>query len=143
MKKNSLKYYLFFIVIFFAGCDKTTLEGVNDLYLPDFSNGWTVGKGLPNGILFIGDTVITNRHKATGSFDGTFEPTSGDQLHLAGTFNSINVSITISADSTNPGTSPLADSIYSGLYDTLAIPHRLRLVNKAAPHDSLVLSQGQ
>jgi hypothetical protein len=129
--------------LLFAGCTKDALDGLDDIYIPDFSNQWTVVKspGDYAGFFFINSTV-TDSAKGKGSFSGQDERTNNTQLDLQGGFTGINVTLIISKDTINVGSNPQADSTFIGKYDTLVTPHLLRLANSAAPHDSLVLQHG-
>jgi hypothetical protein len=69
---------------------------------------------------------------------------NGSVLKIAGSFVNVKVNMTITSDSLNTATNtpPLADSSYTGVYDTLTKTHILRMVNVVSPHDSLVLQHG-
>jgi hypothetical protein len=129
--------------LLFAGCTKDALNGLDDIYIPDFSNQWTVVKAPADyvGFFFINATV-TDSSKGKGSFSGQDERTNNTQLDLQGGFTGINVTLIISKDTINVGSNPVADSTFVGKYDTLVTPHLLRLANSVAPHDSLVLQHG-
>jgi hypothetical protein len=129
--------------LLFAACSKDSLAGLDDIFIPDFSNQWTVVKSSPDyaGFFFINATV-TDSSKGKGIFTGQDERTNNFQLDLQGSFTGINVTMIISRDTVNPGSNPLADSTFTGKYDTLVTPHLLRLANSVAPHDSLVLQHG-
>jgi hypothetical protein len=143
--KNKYKKISFILCsILFIGCDKSDSDLGNvlsDVYVPDFSNDWTVVKGNASGDFFLNIGVVDST-KGTGVFSGSNEELSSTLL-VSGSFVNTKVKLTISSDSLNPGTPPLADSSFSGIYDTLSTPHHmLRLVNNASPHDSLVLQHG-
>jgi hypothetical protein len=128
--------------MFIPGCDKSAGLIGDDSFVPDFSNEWQVIKGTASydGFIFVTPT-ITDTPKGKGTLDGSFNGQTGQFLKVAGTFTNTKLFITIRMDTINPGTPPLSDSTFTGIYDTLARPHVWRLVNTAPPHDSLVLQR--
>ena len=141
MKKNSKKTWLLAIGFLVVGCDKTgSGDSLDDIYIPDFSNDWTIVNGSSSDNFFLNPTSIDST-KGTGLIVGFFEEGS-DEIAVSGSFTDTKVKLTISSDSLDPGSPPLADSSYAGVYDTLAAPHLLRLANTAGPHDSLILRHG-
>ncbi|MFI5152528.1 MAG: hypothetical protein ACHQET_04295 [Chitinophagales bacterium] len=138
-------YYRFFSVLILGLMISTCSKDGGDLssldvFIPDFSNAWTVIKGNADGFFFLNSTV-TDSAKGKGTIEGRDDESSGSELLISGTFTGVKVNLTISSDSLNSGTPPLADSTYNGIYDTLANPHLLRMINTSPPHDSLVLKR--
>jgi hypothetical protein len=122
-------------------CGKSGVGGLLDIFIPDFSNGWTVEKGQPKGIFFLISTV-TDSATATGILEGNVNLESDGTLRqLKGSFKGTQVSLTILASSSFPDNPP-ADSTFTGKYDTLVKPNVLRLKNDKTPFDSLVLRHG-
>jgi hypothetical protein len=135
MKKTVITRSLLILSALVLGCDKTA-DLLDDTYIPDFSNEWSVVRGNATGFFFLGVTSVDSA-KGTGLLTGEDEST--DNLDVVGNFTNLKVNLTISADSVNPGNAPLADSSYSGKIDTFYKPNLMRLANLASPHDSLIL----
>jgi hypothetical protein len=151
MKKILKKISILTAIILFSSCDKTGLgSSLNDVYIPDFSNTWTKIKGNVSGHFNFNTVTVTDSSKGTGTFSGfnIEDDINNTNLAASGTFVNIKITMTISSDSQNPGTPPKADSSFTGIYDTLTKDAQgktvfmLRLINTAAPHDSLVLQHG-
>lgn len=138
---NIRKCALLAAAVLVIACGKNGLGGLIGIFIPDFSNGWTVEKGQPKGTFFLIPTV-TDSATATGILEGNVNLASDGTLRqLKGSFKGIQVSLTILASPSFPG-DPAADSTFTGKYDTLVIPNALRLRNDKTPFDSLVLRHG-
>jgi hypothetical protein len=137
---NIRKCALLAAAVLAIACGKSGLGALVGIFIPDFSNGWTVDKGQPKGIYFINPTVTDNA-TATGTLKGNVNLTDGTSRDLKGSFVGAQVSLTILADPLFPG-NPAADSTFTGKYDTLVIPNAMRLKNDKTPFDSLVLRHG-
>jgi hypothetical protein len=145
--KIILKILLFpAAVMLLCRCDKSDLgSSLSDIYIPDFSNTWAIVKGNAIGHFNINSSTVTDSSKASGVFSGNNveENATFSVLAVTGTFLNTKIKMTISSDSLNAGTAPLADSSFTGIVDTL--PDRThpywRLTNDVS-HDSLVLHHG-
>lgn len=141
IKPSALIILLLFL---FTACNKNSPDdGLGDLYLPDFSNNWTVIKGPGSSTFFFSPTV-TDSSKATGTLSGHETDNNSDEYQMKGSFQSINVKLQYLTKAENGGkdNGPRAGFSYSGKVDTLSKPITLRMVNFNDKNDSLVLKHG-
>lgn len=145
MKSYTKQIFLSAFFFLAIGCETSgdLFSGLSDLYIPNFSNGWTVDKGDPTGSIFFIRATDIDSTKATGLIEGD-EQTGTDNFKVKGSFEKLKVKLTYLTDAENGGffNGPHAGFSYAGLYDTLSNPFRIRLVNINNASDSLVLKQG-
>jgi hypothetical protein len=145
--QKSIRTTLLFVLCMIAAgsCDKS--GGGDDLggiYLPDFSNDWTVVKGTATGDFFINAT-ITDSAKGLGTLTANenLNDINNTTYNLQGSFQNIQVTLGYLTNAENGGDNgPRAGFTYKGIYDTTKSPHLLRLLNVNNSSDSLVLKKG-
>jgi hypothetical protein len=144
MKTNKMKSTLILFVLCALGtpsCDKSGGSDADSIFLPDFSNDWSVVKGTPTGTFVINSTV-TDSAKGMGTLQGQeFNDTA--TYNLKGSFQNIQVTLGYLTNAENGGDNgPSAGFTYKGIYDTTKKPtYFLRLLNVNNSGDSLVLKK--
>ncbi len=127
-----------------TSCDKETMDALADLYIPDFSNQWTVDKGTQTGSLFFINDSNIDSTKITGVLEAFDNNQDGNVYNLKGSFDHRNVKLHYLTKAENDGfdNGPFEGIQYEGKFDTMSKPFRLRLVNISKAGDSLVLKHG-
>jgi hypothetical protein len=128
------------LILFFIGCGKSDdgLSSSADLFIPNFTNAWTVQKGSQEGLFFI-NAADVDSSKGTGKIEG-FEQVNGLSYKLSGSFETSKVKLRyLTSEEYGEDNGPHAGFSYAGKFDTLSNPSAIRLVNTQNASDSLVL----